>query len=137
MQQNLIFWPMILQGALTLAVYVIMSNRRIAAVKAGEARGGDFRIPNDPERSATAARNVSNQFELPVLFYVLCLALHAVGGVTWLALGLAWIFVLSRIAHAWVHLTTNDIKQRRSIFMVGWFLTVGMLLALAAKVALP
>lgn len=68
MQSNAIFWPVFVQVVLSLAMYLVMSARRIAAVKAGQAKPRDFAIPRDPEMSATAARNVSNQFELPVLF---------------------------------------------------------------------
>ena len=81
MNQTLIFWPIFAQVLLTFVAYLVMSKRRIAAVKAGEARARDFEVPRDPERSATAARNVANQFELPVLFYVVCLAFHQVGAV--------------------------------------------------------
>ncbi|WP_193176265.1 MAPEG family protein [Oricola nitratireducens] len=123
MNQTVIFWPVIVQVVLTLVAYAVMSNRRIAAVRAGVARGRDFRIPNDPEMSASAARNVSNQFELPVLFYVVCLAFYQTGGVDMTALVFAWLFVASRIVHALVHLTANIVQLRRRVF-IGGFLAV-------------
>lgn len=120
MNQTLIFWPVIAQVLLTCVAYLVMSKRRIAAVKAGEARARDFRVPKDPETSATAARNVVNQFELPVLFYVVCLAFHQVGAVDWIALALAWAFVAARIVHAYVHMTSNVVMLRRRLFIVGF-----------------
>lgn len=128
MSQTAIFWPVIAQVLLTFVAYAVMSKRRIAAVKAGEARARDFRVPADPETSATAARNVSNQFELPVLFYVACLAFHQVGAVDWIALVLAWAFVASRVAHAVVHMTSNVVLLRRRLFIVG-FVLVGLMWA--------
>jgi len=128
MSQTLIFWPVIAQVLLTFVAYLVMSKRRIAAVKAGEARARDFRVPVDPETSATAARNVTNQFELPVLFYVVCLAFHQVGAVDWIALLLAWAFVASRAVHAFVHMTSNVVLLRRRLFIVG-FVLVGLLWA--------
>ena len=64
MSQSAIYWPMIAQVALTFVAYVVMGMRRTTAVKSGAAQARDFKVPNDPELSATAARNVSNQFEL-------------------------------------------------------------------------
>jgi hypothetical protein len=36
-----------------------------------------------------------------------------------LLLVLAWIFVLSRIGHAYIHTTSNDVMRRTSIYSVG------------------
>lgn len=126
MNQTLIFWPVIVQVLLTFIAYLVMSKRRIAAVKAGEAKARDFKVPKDPESSATAARNVANQFELPVLFYVVCLAFHQVGAVDWVALLLAWAFVAARVAHARLHMTSNIVMLRRRLFIVG-FVFVGLM----------
>jgi hypothetical protein len=135
MQSTAIFWPVIAQVALTLVVYYVMSIRRIAAVKAGQARARDFAVPADPELSATAARNVSNQFELPVLFYVVCLAFHQVDAVDLVAVVLAWAFVVSRIVHAWVHVTSNIVIRRRRMFIVGFFVMVLMWVWFAIRIA--
>ncbi len=122
-----IFWPLLLQVALTYGVYGLASSRRMAAIGAGEAKPGEFKIPtNEPERSATAIRNLSNQFELPVLFYVCCLALFTLGAVGTLAIVLAWAFVMSRIGHAYVHVTSNRLRLRRPAFIVGYFLLMAM-----------
>jgi hypothetical protein len=123
----MIFWPVIAQAALTFVAYVVMSARRVAAVKAGQARARDFSIPNDPAHSATAARNVTNQFEIPVLFYVVCLAAFQTGAAAGAGfIVLAWLFVLSRFVHAWVHMTSNRVILRRRVFMVGYFALVVM-----------
>ncbi|QKV18950.1 MAPEG family protein [Oricola thermophila] len=136
MQSNAIFWPVIVQVVLSLAMYLVMSARRIAAVKAGQAKPRDFAIPRDPEMSATAARNVSNQFELPVLFYVACLAFHQVGIVDFAALVLAWLFVAARLAHAWVHVTSNIVILRRRVFIVGYLVVALLWLWFALRLAL-
>src|SRR5690606_24413589 len=76
-----IFWPVLAQVLLTYVIYVIMSSRRIGAVKSGLARPSDFKVPSvEPEPSATAARSLSNQFELPVLFFAASLSLFVTGG---------------------------------------------------------
>ncbi|GGA77817.1 membrane protein [Brucella endophytica] len=120
MSQTAIFWPMIVQTALIYAIYFTTSIRRVKAVKTGVARAGDFKLPfTEPAPSATAIRNLANQFELPVLFYVVCLSLYVLNGATLIAVLLAWAFVISRILHAGVHVTSNDLRLRRPLFIAG------------------
>lgn len=129
-----IYWPMMAQVALTAVAYVVMSKRRVAAVKGGEARAGDFRVPRDPESSATAARNVTNQFELPVLFYVACLGFYQLGAVGPVAVALAWLFVALRVVHAYVHMGSNDVRLRRGVFTGGFAVVLLMWIWLAVAV---
>ncbi|CCV06388.1 conserved hypothetical protein [Mesorhizobium metallidurans STM 2683] len=120
MNQTAIFWPVLAQVLLVYIVYLVMGRRRYGAVKSGEAKAGQFKTRStEPASSVTVANNLSNQFELPVLFYVLCLALHETNGVNYLTLALMWIFVISRCAHAWVHLTSNNLRLRSRIFFFG------------------
>lgn len=122
-----IFWPMIAQTALIYIVYFIVSQRRVAAVRSGTARAKDYLVPNvEPAASATAVRNLTNQFELPVLFYVVCLSLYIVNGADLIAVVFAWLFVASRAVHAAIHLTNNDLRYRRPTFILG-FVVIGVL----------
>ena len=121
MSQTAIFWPMLAQVLLVYIVYCVMGRRRYVAVKSGEAKAGVFKTRgSEPATSATVAANLSNQYELPVLFYVLCLALHATNGVNYLTLALMWIFVASRYVHASVHLTSNRLFLRNRSFVGGF-----------------
>ena len=123
---------MIAQTALIFVIYLLSSNRRLAAVRSGEAAEKDFLIPNvEPAASAAAVRSLANQFELPVLFYVVCLALYITGGAGTVAVVLAWLFVASRIFHAYVHVTTNDLRLRRPAFIGGFFVAGAMWIWLA------
>lgn len=136
MSGDAIFWPMIVQAGLTYVVYWLMSKRRREAIAAGEATTRQFREnTEEPARSLTARNNLRNQFELPVLFFAVVVALHATGGANLPAVALAWAFALSRIAHAVVHVTTNRIRHRRPLFIAGWFAVGGLWLLLAAKLA--
>ncbi|MEX3007525.1 MAPEG family protein [Hoeflea sp. TYP-13] len=121
MSNTAIFWPLIVQTGLIYVIYLLVTRRRYSAVMAGKARASDFKVPIvEPEPTATVARNLVNQFELPFLFYAVCLALYMVNGVNYAIIILAWIFVLSRIGHSWIHITTNDLRLRRPIFIVGY-----------------
>ncbi len=134
MSNTAIFWPLIVQTGLIYTIYIIMSRRRLAAIRSGKAEASDFRIPQiEPEPSSTVVRNLVNQFELPFLFYAVCLALYMVNGVNDATIVLAWAFVISRIAHSWVHITTNKIRHRRPLFVVGFVINAVLWLWLAWK----
>lgn len=131
-----IFWPVLAQVLLTYVIYVIVSSRRIGAVKAGAAKASDFKVPSiEPEPSATAARNLSNQFELPVLFFAACLSLFVTGGAGMAAVAVAWAFVLARVAHSYVHLTSNRVKIRRRLFIVSFVINLAQWVLLAVHIA--
>lgn len=131
-----IFWPVMAQVLLTYVIYLTVSGRRVSAVKAGTAKPSDFRVPSiEPELSATAARNLSNQFELPVLFFAACLSLFVTGGAGLAAIVAAWAFVLARAAHAYVHLTSNRLRIRRPLFIVSLTINFVQWLLLAIHIA--
>ena len=70
-----------------------------------------------PETVLQINNNIRNQFELPVLFYVICAVLWALDSVHGLAMAAASsVCVLSRIAHAMIHLGSNYIPNRRRSF---------------------
>lgn len=120
MNQTAIFWPMLAHVLLIYIVYAVLGLRRHSAVHSGAAKARDYKLrATEPEASATASNNLMNQFELPVLFHVLCLALYVTNGVSYLTLALMWVFVVSRYIHAWVHMTSNALVLRRNVFLVG------------------
>nr|WP_295465746.1 MAPEG family protein [Mesorhizobium sp.] len=136
MNQTAIFWPMLLQVALIYAVYVLMSYRRKAAIRAGSARTSDFRENrSEPPESLFVRNNLANQFELPILFFVVCLALYDTNGSNLLTVALAWVFVISRYAHAAIHVTTNRIRHRRPLFVVGFLALFAMWVWFALHIA--
>jgi hypothetical protein len=134
MSNTAIFWPLIVQTGLIYTIYFIMSGRRQAAVRSGEVQASEYRVPQiEPEPSSTVVRNLVNQFELPFLFYVVCMALYLVNGVNDATIVLAWAFVFSRIVHSWVHITTNRIRHRRPLFVAGFLINAILWLWLAWK----
>lgn len=132
MSNTAIFWPLIIQTGLIYAIYLVASGRRQRAVRAGKVRAVEFKVPMiEPEPSATAIRNLINQFELPFLFYVVCVVLYMVNGVNYPVLFLAWVFVASRICHSYVHITSNDVRKRRPLFILGYVVNAMLWLWLA------
>lgn len=138
MSQTAIFWPMIALTFLICCVYAVLFLRRQQALSTGQATPRDFKLPlKEPEASVTAIRNLMNLYELPMLFYVVCLSLYAVNGATLLAVILAWLFVASRIAHTIVHITSNRLRLRQPLFLVGFILNGALWVLLALHLALP
>lgn len=131
-----IFWPMLVQAFLTFSVYGLVSMRRMGAIRAGAAKPSDYRIPTvEPEPSATAARSLINQFELPVLFFAACVVLFVLGAANMPAILIAWAFALSRIAHAYVHVTSNRLRYRRPLFITGFFAALALWVLVALRLA--
>ena len=51
-----------------------------------------------------------------------------------LLLVLAWIFVVSRLVHAYIHTTSNIVDRRFKVYCVGLVARFAMWLAFAAKI---
>jgi len=133
MNRDLIFGPVLVQVLLTLATYVLLIKAKIRAMRAGEVDMVRRALFDDawPESVMKINNNIRNQFEVPVLFYVLAFALWALHAVHWAALAAAWLFAISRIVHAWVHIGTNYVPNRRRAFTVGWWIVFAMALLVA------
>lgn len=65
--------PVFAQVALTFFLLVWTGRARFAAIRASEVRVGDIALGqrNWPARVQQVANTYQNQFELPVLFYIL------------------------------------------------------------------
>ncbi len=134
---NATLWPMIAHAALVFFLYWLLSKKRIAAIKSGSAQAAQFRENlQEPPESLLVHNNIRNQFELPVLFHAVCLALYASTADNWGTVALSWLFVLSRYVHAYVHLTSNRLRYRRPLFILGFATLVLLWIWLAAWLAL-
>lgn len=82
-----------------------------------------------------ASDNFSHLFEVPTLFYALCVTALALGQIPgWLPV-LAWLFVALRVAHSAIQCTYNKVMHRFPVFLAGFFLISGMWLAYALGIA--
>jgi hypothetical protein len=134
--QTAIIWPMIAHVVLVYAVYALLGIRRVRAVRSGAVEAARFRTRRqEPDSSITAHNNILNQFELPVLFHVVCLALYVTSGVDVVIVVLAWLFIATRYAHAWVHVTINRLRYRSRLFRAGMVLVGVMWVWLALHIA--
>ncbi len=136
MNPTMLLWPVIIHALVTVFLYIPMSQARIRGVKEGKVKGSVYKLNRDePEESLRFTNAIRNQNETGVLFYAACLVAFVSGGASFLTAGLAWGFVIVKMVHVYVHLTSNNLRHRRPIFMVAFGLLVLMLLANAAHLA--
>jgi hypothetical protein len=95
-----------------------------------------FQSEVEPESTAKPARHLTNLFEAPILFYVVCLAamLEHVDGIAMQAL--AWLYVAARVVHSWVHLGGNRLRHRIRAFFFSWLVLLTLWVCLIAQVTL-
>lgn len=109
---------------LTLAVWLLLYARRLHWMFANDIEPNRLKTPRQrdaliPEHVNYASFNFQNLFELPVIFYALCLLLYVTDSVGRIDVGLAWTFVAARIVHSAVHVTFNDVRLRFGAYVVG------------------
>ena len=114
---RLLYLAIIAQMGVAFYCYYQMSRARMAAGRAKRITADDYKTNrNEPEDLRVFTRLVANQFELPVLYYVLVLAILLSEAGSWITVVLAWVFVLLRLAHAREMITQNRVMLRRRIF---------------------
>jgi hypothetical protein len=132
-----ILLPLFVQVALTLVVGFMLAFRRTQAVRNKELRGSvALREPNWPDYARKAEYNFANQFELPVLFYVLVVLAIITRQADLLFVLLSWVFVVLRALHCFVHLTSNITKFRGLLFISGAIVLTVMWLIFMVKILL-
>ncbi len=133
-------YPLFAMVILTFAVAIVAVRARFHSVRAKEVPISYFRDMQEkssitvPERIQITTRCFNNQFEVPVMFYAAGVSAMALGVETTLTIVTAWLFVISRCVHAWIHLTYNHILHRMRAFWVAmlWVLLLWLEL-LAAR----
>ena len=109
------------QTGLAIVILLLMGRERVPRILSGEIRAADVAVERTayPLRARLLSNNFDNQFQLPVLFFVAALLALMLGGVTWLELGAAWLFVVLRYVHAAIHVTTNHLQARFTAYVGG------------------
>ena len=114
-----IFHPMMALAGLTLVVLLLIPVARFRAAFRRQVSANDFRYgesANVPGAVSLPNRNLMNLLEMPVLFYVLCIALYVTRMADAAALYGAWAYVPLRAAHSVVHLTYNNVFHRLAVY---------------------
>jgi hypothetical protein len=83
-------------------------------------------------RAAQYGDCFNNQFQVPVLFYILIALALPLRHADLVIVLLSWVFVVTRFAHAGIFVSSNNIRQRG----LAWFSGVLVLLAMWVYFAL-
>jgi hypothetical protein len=131
MNPEAIFLPMLATMTLTAIVWFYMYARRIPAMRRARVSVQTYTTPDKvtehlPEDVNYAANNLKNLFEVPILFYGLCLYLFVSGHVDAAYVVAAWLFFLLRAFHSIVHCTRNIVMLRFYLYassaLALWFM---------------
>jgi hypothetical protein len=128
--------PLFVLVALTFALTIWMGALRVAAVRRGEVRVRGIALgqSNWPPRVQQISNCFDNQFQLPMLFYVLTILALFLKKADELFVVMAWIFVLLRIVHAAIHVTSNHVGRRFQAFAAGMVVLLLMWIIFAVRV---
>jgi hypothetical protein len=138
MSVQMVLLPVLVQVALTFGLLIWMVGARRQALVSRETKIRDIALgePNWPVRTTQIGNCYRNQFELPVLFYVLIALALPLRRVDDIILLLSWIFVISRLVHAGVFVTSNDLGRRSTAWIAGGLVLLVMWLYFGLKILL-
>jgi hypothetical protein len=133
-----ILLPVFVQIGLTFFIAFWMAKQRWGVMLRGEMRWQDIALKQRPwpARTQQVSNCFQNQFEVPVLFYVLVALAILTKKADLLFVVMAWLFVLTRIAHAFVFTTSNYVPRRGQIFVAGALVVFLMWVIFAIRILL-
>jgi hypothetical protein len=113
--------PVLVQVALTFVILYWQGYVRVGHTRRGEVKIRDIALgqPNWPEHATKIGNAFMNQFQLPILFYVLVAFALLTRKADLAFVVLSWIFVLSRLVHAYIFVTSNRVSRRFFAFSAG------------------
>ena len=134
-----ILLPAVVLMLITMLVWLNMFIKRLVAFKS---RKIDPQTIATPESLAAALDDKTNApsncfknlFEVPVIFYALCIILAMTGAVDSLYSNLAWAFVVFRAIQAGVHCTYNRVMHRFYAYFISsvivWLMLIRFFLSI-------
>jgi hypothetical protein len=138
MSAQMVLLPVFVLVGLAFALLLWMAGARRQALVDGEAKVRDVVLgqPNWPTRATQIGNSFSNQFELPVLFYILIALALPLRHADLVIVLLAWVFVVTRFVHAGIFVTSNDLKRRSLAWFAGVLVLFAMWIYFALRILL-
>jgi hypothetical protein len=130
--------PVFVLVGLTFFLLLWMAGARRGALVGGQTKVRDIVLgqQNWPARATQIGNCFSNQFELPLLFYILIAIAFPLRHADLVIVMLSWVFVVCRFAHAGIFVTSNDLKARSLAWFSGVLVLFAMWLYFALKILL-
>lgn len=131
--EQLFILPFLAHFGWVVMLYAWLTWERQLAVFKGEIRPIAFvNAGADPARSKRIARNLGNQFELPVFALFAALFLYLSHKTEMLDVAAAWLFLFGRVVHTAVQTLTENVPLRGVVFTIN-FVAVVILMARVAQ----
>jgi hypothetical protein len=132
--QKQIVLAMLAQMAIVVVLLLLLPGPRVLALRARKVTRDVHGRPVFPKWPTQVSDCLNNQFQIPVLFYVVCFLALLLDMETQTFVWSAWAFVTLRWAHAAVFVTTNFVPLRFILFAVSSIAFLNMLLNLTRQV---
>jgi hypothetical protein len=136
MSISAVILPVLVQVGLTFILLFWMGRSRLATLKSGELKVKEIALGERvwPKRILQVQNSYHNQFELPVLFYALVALALITRKADMLFVVMSWMFVVSRLVHAAIHVTSNKVSLRFMAFLVGVLILAAMWIIFAVRI---
>lgn len=133
---KIILLPLFVEVALTFVLWFWMAYYRVTLVRGGEVQPHDvaLRQPNWPPHVLQIHNAAHNQIETPMLFYALAILAIITRQVDMSLVVLAWIYVVFRLLHAYIHVTSNRVSVRGPLFGVSLLVLFIMWVVFAVRI---
>jgi hypothetical protein len=130
--------PVFVLIGLTFALLLWMAGARRNALVGGQTKIRDIALgqSNWPVRATQIGNCFKNQFELPVLFYILIGLALPLRHADYVIVLLSWVFVVTRLVHAGVFVSSNDLNRRSLAWFAGVVVLLVMWIYFALKILL-
>jgi hypothetical protein len=130
--------PLFVQVAITFGLLLWLAPLRARALNVKEVAARDIALGQKawPQRTQQIANCFQNQFELPVLFYILVILAIIARKDDLLFVIMSWLFVASRLGHAFIHTGSNVVRVRGLVYGLGLLILIAMWIIFAVRVLL-
>jgi hypothetical protein len=134
----MVLLPVFVLVGLTFVLLLWMAGARRQALVGGETKIRDIALgqSNWPDRATQIGNCFANQFELPLLFYILIALALPLRRTDLFMVLMSWVFVVTRFAHAGIFVTSNDLNRRSLAWFAGALVLFAMWIYFALKILL-
>jgi hypothetical protein len=134
----MVLLPVFVLVGLTFALLLWMAGARREALVSRETKISDIALgqPNWPTRATQVGNCFKNQFELPLMFYILIALAAPLRHADLFIVLMSWVFVVTRFAHAGIFVTSNDLNRRSLAWFAGVLVLFAMWIYFALKILL-
>jgi len=118
MDNILIIYPIL---PIVFLNFIVVFHMRYTIGKAIKKRDVEYRFfrayeGSAPEYLLISRHHYKNFFEIPILFYLLCIVLYSINDVSTIDLWIAWLFVIFKFGHSYIRMTSNYVPYRAYSF---------------------